>query len=288
MLCRLCGRNKAIGNSHIIPAFVGKWLKRSSATGYMRAAVTPNLRKQDIVKLPLLCEVCEEQFSKWETYFANEIFHPYQEGRQATFRYDQRLLLFAISLSWRVGVADRESFKNFKPALVSRLDAALEIWRALLLSKSFRPQLYEHHIFFLGTVARAESELPEGFQWYTLRSVDATLPANDTELAVYTKLPGMFFFSSVHPSNLVGWENTRILGSGVVEASHQRITDPSLGEFLLHRADRVNEAFDDLSDGQRRKIEESMRRNPDRTIESKSFQVHLIELLLGQGKGDLD
>jgi hypothetical protein len=67
MLCKLCQANQVIDNSHITPAFVGKWLKQSSATGHMRGAVDPNVRKQDLPKFRLLCEECEELFSGWET-----------------------------------------------------------------------------------------------------------------------------------------------------------------------------------------------------------------------------
>jgi hypothetical protein len=124
--------------------------------------------------------------------------------------------------------------------------------------------------------------LPDGFHWYVLRSVDATLPASDTELAVYTKLPGMIFFSSVHPKRLVGWNNTMILSSGILLSSRQTVTNSHFAEFLLKRASRVVKSFDKLSDRQDAKITESMKKDTARTLGSRSFQVHLIELLRRQ------
>ena len=76
--CKLCHRVCDIQNSHIIPKFVGKWLKESSATGYF---MTLNVdgqvkRSQDIEKKPLLCKKCEGILNDFETYFANNIFYP--------------------------------------------------------------------------------------------------------------------------------------------------------------------------------------------------------------------
>jgi hypothetical protein len=246
----------------------------------MRGAVDPNVRKQDLPKLRLLCEDCEEVFSGWETRFGKEVFYPYQDQGQVVFCYDTWLLSFAISLSWRVGTANRASLENYKPELIPYLDAALESWRGFLLGNSPQSQPYEHHLLFLDFVTSVQDiELPDGLDWYVLRSVDATLPASDAELAVYTKLPGMIFFSSVHPKRLVGWEKTMISSSGAISSSRQRVTHSRFGDFLLHRAGRVIGSFDKLSDRQDRKIAESMGKDIARTLKSNSFQVYFMELL---------
>ena len=74
--CRLCGATKELQESHILPGFVFRWKKETSATGYLRFGQQPNLRVQDGVKLHLLCRDCEQRFNNWETEFANRIFHP--------------------------------------------------------------------------------------------------------------------------------------------------------------------------------------------------------------------
>lgn len=35
-VCKLCGSNGELKLSHFIPKFVGKWVKETSATGYVR------------------------------------------------------------------------------------------------------------------------------------------------------------------------------------------------------------------------------------------------------------
>jgi hypothetical protein len=73
--CRLCGATKELQESHILPGFVFRWMKATSATGYLRFGQQPNLRVQDGLKLLLLCGDCEGRFNHWETQFANKIFH---------------------------------------------------------------------------------------------------------------------------------------------------------------------------------------------------------------------
>jgi hypothetical protein len=74
--CRLCGETKELQESHILPGFGYRWMKETSATGYLRFGPQPNRRVQDGVKVFLLCADCEQRFNLWETQFANRIFHP--------------------------------------------------------------------------------------------------------------------------------------------------------------------------------------------------------------------
>ena len=49
--CKLC-----LENSHIIPSFAGNYLKATSATGYLRDAVKPNVRRQICIQTAPLQE----------------------------------------------------------------------------------------------------------------------------------------------------------------------------------------------------------------------------------------
>ena len=75
--CALCHNVKELKDSHIIPAFVYRWIKETSATGYLRFSENINRRYQDGRKIKLLCLDCEERFNKYETSFSNNIFYPY-------------------------------------------------------------------------------------------------------------------------------------------------------------------------------------------------------------------
>jgi len=62
-ICALCNDCAPLMKSHIVPKFTSEWLKRTSATGYLREAVQPNKRKQDFTTFRLLCANCEGIFS---------------------------------------------------------------------------------------------------------------------------------------------------------------------------------------------------------------------------------
>ena len=72
--CAMCGQVKKLCESHIIPKFFGNYIKKNSPSGGLRNPNDVNKREQDIYKENLLCDECEEIFSKLETYFQNNIF----------------------------------------------------------------------------------------------------------------------------------------------------------------------------------------------------------------------
>ena len=100
VLAASTGAVKELQESHILPRFVFRWLKETSATGYLRSGQQPNLRVQDGLKLHLLCQDCKQRFNHWGTQFANEIFHPMTQGTAERASYGP-LLLFWVSVSWR-------------------------------------------------------------------------------------------------------------------------------------------------------------------------------------------
>ena len=72
--CAMCRQVKKLCESHIIPKFFGNYIKKNSPSGGLRNPNNVNKREQDIYKENLLCDECEEIFSKLETYFQNNIF----------------------------------------------------------------------------------------------------------------------------------------------------------------------------------------------------------------------
>lgn len=278
MVCKLCLQDKPLANSHIIPKFVGKWLKDSSATGYLRCAENPNVRKQDLPTQKLLCYDCENLFSQWENAFAKEIFLPFQENNKIKFKYDVWLLKFAISIVWRIGVVKIDNFRSRNSYLSAKIDEALEYWRNFLLGNSTLNE-YEHHLLFLDVIADTQSEIPVGFHWYTLRGTDATIVSNDQHVFIYGKIPGMIFFSSVHPLHLQGWEKTKIHQRGHMSAGKQKIKDEIFGNFLLDRAQKAMTVGGSLSSRQEQKIVDALLENPERTNNSKTLVILEIEQL---------
>jgi hypothetical protein len=58
-ICELCLKDKELADSHVIPSFIIKWLKKTSITGFVRNPLNGNRRIQDGYKMPLLFFDCE-------------------------------------------------------------------------------------------------------------------------------------------------------------------------------------------------------------------------------------
>jgi hypothetical protein len=103
--CRLCNsEHKELRMSHIVPKMFYEHIKRTSLTGGIREVNNPNKRAQDGLKVPFLCENCEELFSKYETYFANSVFmKTIEKPNDFFFESDNyNIRYFLLSIAWRV------------------------------------------------------------------------------------------------------------------------------------------------------------------------------------------
>lgn len=268
----LCGCSTNIKSSHIVPKFAIGWIKRTSPTGYLRRVVNPNVRVQDGAKLELLCKNCEILFSKLEKKFAEKIFIPYLEEYEQSFNCEDWLLPFAVSLAWRTIVVTKERWYKANPKLVKYIREALNCWRNYLLNGG-EPGGYEHHILFLDMIKGVEGfNVPEKFDYYILRGIDSTIAFSRSTVFAYTKLPGIIFWTGIHPQKLDGWGNTLILENGVVNLP-QRVDDGNFGKFLLDRARQVGDMMSSISKAQVDKLSVDALKDPKRLVTSKAFDI---------------
>ena len=111
--CALCGNIAVLENSHIIPKFVFKYLKKDSFTGRMRITAEPNKAVQDGEKMELLCGACEDKFQKLETHFSNKVFRPYKLDKITEFKYEESIIHdFVTSVNWRVLYVELQDIIN--------------------------------------------------------------------------------------------------------------------------------------------------------------------------------
>ncbi len=279
--CILCLKDKPISKSHIIPKFVSDWIKETSATGLLRSGWNPNKRVQDTIKNPLLCIDCEKEFSVFENYFAKNIFYPFHRGEK-NFTYNDTLRKFILSICWRTLHLQFTEIKDTAPRNVfSIVSKAIEEWSKYLANDRDDFEPYECHIFFLDNIKNSYSlKLPDRFESYLFRSIDATFAigkefkSEKDIMFVYVKLPGIILISSIFPSKIPDMEKTKVENSGILSPP-QHIYQKDIGSFIIHRSE---EAFKRrLSDKQMGKILESIYKNPERAIKSKSFEAILAE-----------
>lgn len=73
-MCNFCGSAPAIANSHVVPKFMGTYIKNNSPFGYMLNVWARKLQ-YDLYKGPYLCATCDNKvFSAWESHYARHVW----------------------------------------------------------------------------------------------------------------------------------------------------------------------------------------------------------------------
>ncbi|MGN5650767.1 hypothetical protein [Bacillus sp. Brlt_9] len=274
--CALCNSDKELKKSHIVPKFIGKWLKETSATGYLRQGASPDARHQDISKQYLLCGECELIFSKNEKLFSEKIFKPFQNG-YTTFQYDSWLKEFIISVQWRILAVKKETATGLSDNFLRILDNTFEMWRAYLNNESKDTGLYTHHIYFFdeNEIQNKKQYLPERPNMYLLRSIDCQVITNNVNnLSIYSKLPGILIWSQLYPEKIEGWPETIISDKGILSIPQECNVD-RLWELI---GSLINESrMGQISEAQLEKIIKSSTKNKEKTKNSRSYAALLAD-----------
>jgi len=277
--CALCGTAKGLRQSHIIPAFVFKWLKETSATGFIRSGENPNLRVQDGYKIKLLCAECEQWFGKWETIFAAKIFYPYLSDPSCQVAYSHWYAKFCVSVSWRVLVYYmRRGLKTPLDATQQiAVERALETWEGFIKGSLRHPDKHEQHILPLASVASTTvPDLPNNINRYFQRAVEMDLVIGEKSgaLMTYAKLGPLMLFGFVGPLD-PKWVDTRIaVASGVFRPKDYIIPSNLLG-FIKDRAQNYSSISNRMSLEQVEKVESLVLKNVDRVRASDQFKAML-------------
>lgn len=271
--CRLCNKENYLIESHIIPKFVTNWIKETSATRFLRQAINPNKRIQDSTKRKLLCSDCEHIFSKYENYFAKNIFYPYLNGKIQTFQYNVNLKKFIVSTCWRVLIHSIEGFEKINAKMEKHAKNAEQCWREYLCGLKDDIGTSEIHLMFLDYVKKNNPLIPPKFQYYMMRSIDGTIYYSENVVHVFVKLPGFILFSSIYPEKLEGWNKTQVFNSGTI-GTPQEILDGDFGYFLIQRAKSLNQK---ISKRENEKITKIILKNKDRYIKSLSAEARMEE-----------
>jgi len=274
--CRLCGSESELQLSHIIPAFVFRWLRESAGNGFIRASAQPNLRVQDGPQEHWLCATCEGRFNRSETAFANNVFHPYVQGRGERLRYERWMLEFCTSLSWRVleYQLSRANLSKYSPEDMARIQAARDRWRSFLLAQAPHPGEFRQHLVALDQIeSTTVTDLPPNINRYLMRAIDIDVCHNDSSNTI-------FVFSKIGRFVIVGfakgppqghWQGTRINANGGTVEPRQYVMPRGFLDYLCHKARRVIAANETISDTQRQKIEKTFRASVDRLVGSDFF-----------------
>jgi len=288
--CALCFETGELKESHIIPAFVWRWMKESSVTGYFRHGEKPNLRQQDGYKIFLLCVECEQKLSRWENKFLKYVFSPLNNGIELE-RYGPWLLKFSVSVSWRVLLLFKQELDlyHFPEKLRSAADVAIETWRQFLLDERPHPDKFEQHMLpWPGLIgSHHDPEMPDNINRYILRSVDIDAACSQDEAFVYVKMGNVFligFITMMHPNQ---WRDTKVhVQSGLLHKKHWRLP-AAFRNFVYYKARRAKKSQEKISEHQRDRIDSDYRKKMDQFADSVMFKAMTQDSIL-YGESSVD
>ena len=102
MNCKLCKSAPPIKESHVVPRFMGKYIKKNSPFGNM-LNLWSRKPEYDLHKGPYFCAKCDNEIiSGWENYFSKNVWgKPFISGNQWT---QPESLNFILSLAYRYAI----------------------------------------------------------------------------------------------------------------------------------------------------------------------------------------
>ena len=257
--CALCGENKELQLSHIVPKFIGRHLKGTSI-GNVRSGESGKV-VQDLEKHYMLCHECEELFSANERWFANNVFYPWQKNNQTEFNYTKQLFYFLTSLSWRSLYLDILDFVENSTYSIQDLEHLIQcesLMKNFLLGNRSNLDSIEHHIFFFDRI-ESISQDTNMFSYNPHVTVHRSITsytscyANDT-LFTISNLMGIIIVTFYKKSSEENWVGTMIENeAGTLMAKNQGMTSVAANEinFWLESAKSQNA---NLSDKEKEKI----------------------------------
>ena len=271
--CQLYLRDEELLNSHIIPKFVYDYTK-STGSPYLRAFSKPNVRLQDGPKRYLLCNEAEQEFSKRERWFANNIFFPYQKDEKYAFDYDENLGYFIISVLWRMLTQQipHESIKK-NPQLDFLSDVAEE-WRIFLADGKVPSKYVDMNMMLTHRLAHNSPNIPKA-DYYFSRMIDATIVTDEdcSTVAVYVKFLRFTIWSVVKGSPTNGDGLKVNFGNGNLKAP-QFFADNFMGGFFGHRIHEVN-SLPKMNAQQEQKVIQEIMKSEGRFWDSDAGQAML-------------
>jgi hypothetical protein len=242
--CALCGLNKPLSLSHIIPNFAFKRLR--AYRGYFIEASAPKHRRQNGAVVRLLCASCEQVISPNERAFQRSFF-PKGERAALPIQYGNWMLPFATSLSWRalsfLKYSRTKSYRSLSapaerllPKLpeqsFSRANEALLTWADILNGRTIEEGEFPQHIVFLnGRNVKYEHPRVAAFNVYV--TTDTT--------AVISQIGPVCILGIIESSEDVRWTGTRISPSGGIFSAEGQGVPPTFLKWLRNYYSDMNE-----------------------------------------------
>jgi hypothetical protein len=272
--CRLCSQQRPLRYSHIFPKFYWDWLKESGS-GYFRNTDSPNVKRQDGDKKPLLCNDCEQLLSAWESDTARKVFIPLTNNLTRKVEYGPWFYKFLISVLWRNLAVDLAERSDMLPHGFEPVEYA---WRQFLLGRQPLNEYNRLHVFV--------ADLAPGSPFssvYIARDADFSIVVQGEEPSgVFAKFGRFIIWAEVRAAKPEEWVNTLIIdGTGSLASGDQELRDGYFGSFLIERSNMRKAAkaklFVGMSPVQKTKLDQWKLDNAPRIANSKLAEAMLAD-----------
>jgi hypothetical protein len=271
-VCAFCASSAPLQQSHVLPAFVYRWLRKRSGNGHIRDTENPNRRVQDGLKFPWLCTDCEARFNGYETAFATKVFHQWLAGNHLV-AYDEWMLKFCVSVSWRVlrFARGRNKDAQHSPQQHVLMDQAEVRWRDFLIDRAPHPASFEQHLLIVDEVHSSTiRDLPTNTNRFLMGGVTLDIVGSERSLMTFAKMGRFMLFGMIQKGHTT-WQGTKIhVRQGVLKPGP--VTVPAgLLDLIREKAAHSAAAMDKISPTQRAKIDQNDRDNLDAFAASEQF-----------------
>lgn len=278
VVCALCRSTADLRDSHIIPKFMIRHIRETSATGRLRRLDNLARRHQDGIKLRLLCDACEGRFNAHETWFASDVFRPTVAETGRPTLHHRSLLPFVVSLAWRCAQADGERLARKYPSHAEAIHKAMEQWRRYLLSPDQAPG--QHYLFNLSAVYVLNG--PDWTNWYIRRAYDfaAVLwPTTYSRPMLWWKGPGIAGLSMFGGPGLIGVESFRVRRTGLAKEAWSASIPGQVSRLVILRASAASDRLNDMPQHQRDAIARDYDRSFDQWVDTQAAEVAALDIL---------
>lgn len=279
--CALCLQEAKLKDSHVLPAFVFRWLRQRSVTGHIRNTKNINRRIQDGLKKPWLCGGCEQLLSRDEQAFATKVFGPYL--RETTrVEYGPWLLRFCTSISWRVlkHAKGLNAEHRYTPEEESAAAKAEAVWRDFLHGRRQGVGSFEQHLLPLDIIeSTTVPDLAENINRYLTGYVDMDIAGTSKTMMTYAKLGRFVVFGMIRKGR-GPWEGTRVNAQHGYLEPRKYVVPQELIWFFNDRARHVRASVDAMSAAQTAKVEAAFLANIDSAVGSEQVRAMLADARL--------
>ncbi|WP_051197542.1 hypothetical protein [Flavobacterium soli] len=253
-ICQLCDKEKDLAESHIIPKFVYRWMKQTGGK-YFRTALNPNQRLQDGIKNYLLCFDCEQKFSKYEKWFADNIFFPHLKNSSKFLEYDENLGNFIISVLWRRLLLNKINGQEY-------FEKVFNDWKSYLNNEDVL-QNDKIHLFFLGDIWGENTQPNEFVHRYFTRATDTNIAEIDNDIIVFAKFSRFLVFAELN-INKQNFRGTNVYFGKSKFPFAQYIDNGKISLYFLDRAEKIYRlALSRISEEEQVKILTEINKNPE-------------------------